>query len=408
MKNLGIKISLFINYFVFAILLNSVGAVILQVQRNFEVSKSAASILEGFKDLPIAIVSFLVASFLPKLGYKKAMLIALFLVTFTTLIMPFANDFWFFKLQFFVVGISFALIKVSVFATIGLITNSDKEHASFMSTLEGTFMIGVLLGNLLFSVFIDDANPKSAVWLNVYWILAGLSTLAFLLLLFAKLDESGTKVEGRSSKEDFFAMLKMVVMPLVLIFVVSVFLFVLIEQSFQTWTPTFYTDILKVPASMGIQAGAILAGAFAIGRFGAGFVLKKVHWIYVVSFCIVMCAVVVLLTLPLTKGIVVGENTTWFNAPFVAYLFPLMGIFLAPIYPAINSVILSSLPKHMHSSMSGLIVVFSALGGTTGSIITGHVFEKFDGQTAFYFSLIPMTLLLISLQLFNRKNAVKA
>ena len=62
----------------------------------------------------------------------------------------------------------------------------------------------------------------------------------------------------------------------------------------------------------------------------------------------------------------------------------------------------------MHSSMSGLIVVFSALGGTTGSIITGHVFEKFDGQTAFYFSLIPMTLLLISLQLFNRKNAVKA
>jgi fucose permease len=80
----------------------------------------------------------------------------------------------------------------------------------------------------------------------------------------------------------------------------------------------------------------------------------------------------------------------------------LMGIFLAPIYPTINSVILSSLPKYLHSSMSGLIVVFSALGGTTGSIITGHVFESFTGQTAFYLSLIPMTILMICLVFLNK------
>jgi fucose permease len=408
MKNLGIKISLFINYFVFAILLNSVGAVILQVQRNFDVTKSAASILEGFKDLPIAIFSFVVASFLPKLGYKKAMLIALFLVIVTTFIMPFANDFWFFKLQFFVVGVSFALIKVSVFATIGLITDNEKDHSSFMSILEGTFMVGVLLGNLLFSLFIDDANPKSSFWLNVYWILGVLSIFAFVLLLFTKLDEKGSKIEGRSTTDDFMEMIKMIVMPLVLIFVISVFLYVLIEQSFQTWTPTFYKDIIKVPASMSIQAGAVLAGAFAIGRFGAGFALKKFHWIKVVSFCIIMSAVVVLITIPLTHDLESTVNISWFNAPFVVYLFPLMGVFLSPIYPAINSVILSSLPKHMHSSMSGLIVVFSALGGTTGSIITGHVFDWFDGQTAFYFSLLPMLLLLISLQIFNKKNAISS
>jgi predicted MFS family arabinose efflux permease len=38
--------------------------------------------------------------------------------------------------------------------------------------------------------------------------------------------------------------------------------------------------------------------------------------------------------------------------------------------------------------------VFSALGGTTGSIITGHVFEAYGGQTAFYFSLIPVIILI--------------
>ncbi len=402
MKNLGIKISLFLNYFVFAILLNSVGAVILQVQRNYEVTKSAASILEGFKDLPIAFASFFLASFLPKFGYKKSMLTGLLLVSVFCFLMPFADDFWYFKMLFFVIGVSFALIKVTTYATIGLVTENEKEHSSFMSSLEGFFMVGVLLGNVLFSLFIDDLNPKSTMWLNVYWVLGGLSVLAFLLMLTAKLDERKAVAENRSLKEDFSGMLKMIVLPLVLVFIASVFLFVLIEQSFQTWTPTFYEDILKVPASMSIQAGAVLAGAFAIGRFAAGFLLKKIYWFYLVVGCLIGCALMVLLSLPLSKGIEVTETVTWLNAPLVVYLFPLMGIFLAPIYPTINSVVLSALPKHMHSSMSGLIVVFSALGGTTGSIITGNVFEHFDGQTAFYMSLIPMGLMLVALWYFNR------
>lgn len=479
MRN-SIKLSLYINYFVFAILLNSVGAVILQVQRNFDVSKSAASVLEGFKDLPIAFVSFLVASFLPRYGLKKSMLIGLGLVSVFCFVMPFASDFWYFKMLFLTIGISFALIKVTVYATIGLITEGTKGHSSFMSSLEGVFMIGVLLGNVLFSLFIDDANAKSAFWLNTYWVLGGLSLLAFSLLLKANLDETkalkegehridgksllgmifgskvfrivvltivvlfasgylfplleeqiegedtmfwvklairllvvfgawfairGVKRSGKSLNQvdgDFFDLFKLIALRLVVVFIFGVFLFVLIEQSFQTWTPTFYEDILKVPASMSIQAGAVLAGAFAIGRFAAGFALKRIKWFYVVMVCVLGCAAVVLVSLPLTKGLNIDENVTWLSAPLVAYLFPLMGVFLSPIYPSINSVILSSLPSYMHSSMSGLIVVFSALGGTTGSIITGNVFEAFDGQTAFYMSLIPMALLLVALFFLKR------
>lgn len=402
MQNLKIKISLFLNYFVFAILLNSVGAVILQVQRNFDVNKSNASILEGFKDLPIAICSFLLASFLPRVGYKKSMLIALALVSIASFVMPLANAFWYFKLLFFIVGISFALIKVTVFATIGLITTDNKQHSSFMSLLESVFMIGVLLGNVLFSKFIDDANPKSTTWLHVYWILGALSILAFLLLLTSKLDERGAQISSNTLTQDAIGMFKLIASALVLVFIFCVFLYVLIEQSFQTWTPTFYKDILQVPASMSIQAGAVLAGAFAIGRFLAGILLRYFQWIKITLCCIICCAAIVLIVLPLTKGIIAAPNTTWLNAPFIAYLFPLMGIFLAPIYPTINSVILSSLPKHLHSAMSGLIVVFSALGGTTGSIITGHVFQSFSGQTAFYFSLIPMGLLVVMLFVFNK------
>jgi predicted MFS family arabinose efflux permease len=52
--------------------------------------------------------------------------------------------------------------------------------------------------------------------------------------------------------------------------------------------------------------------------------------------------------------------------------------------------------------MSGLIIVFSAIGGTCGSLITGTIFDWYGGQTAFYFTLLPITILVISLFVFNR------
>src|SRR3546814_12775252 len=75
---------------------------------------------------------------------------------------------------------------------------------------------------------------------------------------------------------------------------------------------------------------------------------------------------------------------------------------MAPIYPAIVSVVLSALPRPQHAAMTGLIVVASALGGTTGSMITGLVFGSFGGQTAFYLSLLPMAAIAVTLWSFQR------
>src|SRR3954463_2083425 len=100
MKNHRILFALFLIYFVFAILLNSVGTVILQVISNYQVSKSSASVLEGFKDIPIAVVSFLVASFLPRFGYKNAMMVALAIVTGACVAMPLLPSFLVTKLLF--------------------------------------------------------------------------------------------------------------------------------------------------------------------------------------------------------------------------------------------------------------------------------------------------------------------
>src|SRR5436190_16170513 len=95
-----IKLSLFLNYFVFAILLNSVGTVILQVQMHYGVSESSASVLEAFKDLSIALVSFMVASYITRIGYKNAMLFALGFVGLVCLLMPSLGSFAMTKVLF--------------------------------------------------------------------------------------------------------------------------------------------------------------------------------------------------------------------------------------------------------------------------------------------------------------------
>ncbi|NNE29096.1 MAG: MFS transporter, partial [Saprospiraceae bacterium] len=181
MKSQAIKLSLYINYFVFAILLNSVGIVMLKSQNVYGVGEVQASILELFKDLPIAIVSFLIASFLPRIGYKKAMLAGLAIVTFACIGMYFGNSFNAAKLLFAAVGVSFALIKVSVYSSIGLVTNNEKEHNSLMSSIEGVFMFGIALAYFLFPAF--NTEGVRDAWLNVYWLLAGLCVLSFLFLL---------------------------------------------------------------------------------------------------------------------------------------------------------------------------------------------------------------------------------
>jgi MFS transporter, FHS family, glucose/mannose:H+ symporter len=412
MNNLRVKLSLFLNYFVFAILLNSVGTVILQVQNNFDISKGSASVLEAFKDLSIAITSFLIASYVNKLGYKRTMLIALGLVTIICLVIPSVQTFLMTKMLFAAAGIGFAMIKVSVFATLGLVTKGEKEHLSLMNFLESFFMIGVLCGSLLFGSMVDNENPKSTEWFNAYYVLGGLAAIAFLLLFTTRLDESQIKEaeKAKSFTDDFGDMLKLIVIPLVFVFIFCAFFYVLIEQSVMSWLPTFNKDVLKLSTSLSIQIPVILTGSIALGRFLAGIVLRKIDWLYVLVICLLCAGAIVLITVPLTKNITGAPANSLADVPIVAFAFPVIGLFLAPIYPAINSVILSNLPKHKHSSMSGLIVVFSALGGTTGSIITGNIFGAYGGQTAFYFSLIPIAILILLLFAFKwlQKKSGKA
>ena len=386
--------------------MNSVGIVILKSQKNYGVDEVQASILEAFKDMPIAIVSFFIASFLPRIGFKKAMLIGLALVTIACISMHYGNSFDNAKILFATVGVSFALIKVSVYSLIGTVTKNQKEHNALMSSIEGVFMIGIALAYFLFPAFNNENDPNS--WLNVYWFLAALSFASFAFLFFTKFEEPKI-ASGQNFKDDFLQMFKLIAKTLTVVFVISVFLFVMIEQGILSWLPTFNTKVLHLPENISIMMASILAISLAVGRLIAGIITQKVNWIWVLTFCIIAAMLIVIFVLPKVVGLEVKNINTLSDIPLIGFAFPLIGLFIAPIYPLLNSIVLSALPKNLQSSMTGLIVIFSALGGTLGSRITGWLFKNESPEKAFYFTLIPMSLLLISffiLKKITEKNEI--
>lgn len=405
----GVFVSLICSYVVFAILLNSVGTVILQSIDSFGITKTQASVLEGFKDLPIAIVSFFLASSLPRFGYKKALITALSIVTVSTLLMPIVGSFLMTKLLFLSVGVSFALTKISVYAMLGEISTNSKDHAAKMNTLEGFFMLGVLAGYWLFSLFINEHNPAATDWLNVYWLLSAICVVALIVTVMSPFPQSTEHNHAEESvMESFLAMLKLTLLPFVVMFVACAFFYVVIEQGVGTWLPTFNKSVLGLSNQLSVQITSIFAACLAIGRLSAGIVLKRIDWFPFLITCILAMAVLLLLVIPLTTETPPEIITNWSQIPNAAFLLPLIGLFMSPIYPAINSVVLSALPKTKHAAMTGLIVIFSALGGTLGSLATGIIFDNFDGQTAFYFMLLPMAILLGCLVMYHRFIPAKA
>ena len=397
--------AMILTYVGFAMLLNSVGTVILQSISSFGVTKPQASTLEGFKDITIALVPFATASYLARIGLRKALIGALLLAIAACLVMPMLGSFGAAQLHFAMVGAAFAVAKVAVYSMIGFVTAGPRQHASLTSLIEGMFMLGVLASYWVFSAFID---PTGLRWLNAYWVLAGIVALALALLLSSRVDEAPAGEEPAVPEAaPFRAMLRLAALPLVLVFVLCAFVFVVIEQGIGTWLPTFNNEVLHLPAQMSVQAASLFAACIALGRFGAGAVMARFDWYPVLNACLILLAALIILVLPLADGLSPRPIAGWGDAPVAAFLFPLIGFALAPIYPTIISVMLSAMPGRQHPPLMGLVVVFSALGGTTGSVITGQLFAHLDGRTAFTLMLVPTAILGIGLFLLRRQIAVK-
>ena len=182
-----VKTALLINYAVFSMFLNLLSIFIMQSMAIYHASAASAGALESYQNLTQAAMAFIAFSFLIKLGYKRAMVITLFIMTIVCLFMPILNTYWAIKMFLVIVGISFVLVKISIYASVGIICTTENGHVRFIVLLEGRYMLAGVVSMWIFSEFIRYAPEQ---WMYGFWVLGIFSLLAGLLWLIVPLDES--------------------------------------------------------------------------------------------------------------------------------------------------------------------------------------------------------------------------
>jgi fucose permease len=247
----------------------------------------------------------------------------------------------------------------------------------------------------VFAAFIDNSRPESTSWANAYLVLALLMAVAFALLFTTKLDESQVRADvSQPTFLPFLEMLRLAVTPMVITLGFLVISCVVVEQGLMNWLPSFNTAVMHFSPKLGIQLAGVNAVWLIAGRLCTGFVLRRVSWYPVLVICVASTAVILIVALLLKSEPSVATVNRWSDAPLTAWLLPVTGFFIGPIFPVIHSAALMSLPVARHSTLASLSVVFSSSAAAIGTALLGVVFQYYGGVAALYTLLIPMAVML--------------
>nr|WP_267454059.1 MFS transporter [Chryseobacterium sp. GM_Chr_3] len=368
------------------------GIIILQLSEA-KITYEKLGFLESFKDLPIAFISLFAVNFISKTGTKKSLILALTIVGICSCILPFVEVFWFYKLWFAIIGTCFALGKICVFGIIRNNISEEKSLAKTMNNVEASFMIGIFVVNTGFGWLISSEYSE-------YWKFGflGISVISFItIILFSRLQISEPqKTENKGIISDLLK----VVNKTVLLFLGVIFCIVFVEQSFNSWLPSFYKNHLKVNSFFALQATSFLALFSYTGRTITANIIHKFSLSRYYKTSLVLIVIVL--------GVILGIQFLHSkDSGVLLFLFPVIGLFLSPLYPVVNSKMIALVDKEKINLFTSLIVIFSSLGSSVSSIIMSILFGK--GLLDYYSLYILFAVILlftISLIYFNtvKKN----
>lgn len=355
-----ISLPLKLTFLIFSMVLNCMGIVILQLSEA-KITYEKLGFLESFKDLPIALISLFAVNFISRFGTKKSLILALTIVGICSLILPFVEVFWFYKLWFAIIGTCFAIGKICVFGIIRNNISDEKSLAKTMNNVEASFMIGIFVVNTGFGWLISSDYSR-------FWKFGFISIsviCAITIFLFSRLEISEP---AKEKKENVFREVSKIINPLVIIFLAVIFSIVFVEQSFNSWLPSFYKNHLKVNSFLALQASSFLAVFSYTGRTITANIIHQ----FSLSKYYILCLFLIVFVLLTIIGI---QFYVTDNSKILLFLFPIIGLVLSPLYPVINSKMIAQIDKEKANLFTSLIVIFSSLGSSVSSIIMSILFQ---------------------------------
>lgn len=363
---------------------------VLQAVNYYHVSNASAGSLESFQNITQVVLSFIAFSVLLSLGYKRTMLTILILMSTLCLAMPFLNYYWILKVYLIFLGFALVFLKIGIYSSVGLVTNSQKNHAFFVAIIETTWMVGSVIGMWILSSYLHHIN-----WLYAFWLFAIFGWVNVFLWLIAPLNESALTTEkNKKISEQLADIGRLCKNKLIISFIVIAFVAGLVEQGVNAWLPAFYREVINLPSNFSVQLASLLLLSMALGRVIIIFLLNYLRWDKILLIFYGIGAIFLIVVLGMT-GHHSNVISSWSQIPLEAMLLPLIGIFIAPTSPLLNSTILSTFPQAKHSLVMTIITIFGALTGSIAARLLGELFDVFGGVLAFKLTTI-MPLIIVA------------
>lgn len=365
-KKRSIPFYLMLSFIVFSMLLNSLSIIILQFSHHHQQSYTGLGFLEFFKDIPIALVSVFLVDYIKKRSYFNSLAISLIISAVCSFSIPFLTEFWFLKIWFILIGVSFSIGKICVFSIIKNISDNEKEFSKNMNFTESSFMLGIFLVNMEFALIISSKYRE--FWKFGFWLVGIISVYAAYQLFKSKNNAEESEEIKPINATDTVNFLTLFDYRS-LTFYLIIFLIAFTEQIFNSWLPAFYKHTLNTNSFFALQSSSFLALFSFAGRLLAGKSVAKIPPIKYFFVCIISGIILISLVHFL------GQDSDVKSKILIA-AFPLVGIFIAPLYPLINSIFLSSYSESKVSKIVAVIILFTSLGASSGSISTAYIFKK--------------------------------
>ena len=279
----------FATFFVISFLTNILGPIIPDIIGSFHVSLTTAAFLPFAFFIAYGVFS-IPAGFLVELwGERKVMVVSFALALAGALCFALFPAYGVATVSLFLIGASMAALQVAInpllrvaggeehFAFNSALAQLIFGSASFVSPQVYSYMVQHLRNpssarNFVVSI-LSRLVPSSLPWVSMYWIFSGVIALMLLVLWaarFPKVERTGEEQAGAAAM--YGCLLRK---PLVLLFFVSVFLYVGSEQGTADWMSQFLSQYHGYdPHTVGATAVAWFWGLLTAGC-GLGMLLLK-------------------------------------------------------------------------------------------------------------------------------------
>ena len=356
-----LKALVFAMFAMFAMTTDSVGTVIPQVIREFELGLTAGGSFQYATMSGIAVSAIALGFLADRLGRKTTILIGLSLFGLGSVLFAAGHDFLFFVTLLFVSGLGIGIFKAGALALIGDLSRSTREHARTMNLIEGFFGVGAIIGPAIVAYLLQ----VGASWTWVY-LIAG--AMCGVLILGSALARFPRPVIVRQEPTSPTEAMRLAADPTALFFGVALMLYVGAEAAIYVWAPTYLADYSGSWVSLAAYAVSIFFILRAVGRFLGVWLLARMNWTTVLLVCSGAMALLFWIAVIGGRGVAI-------------FALPATGIFMSVLYPTINSTGISCFDKGRHGSVAGLLLFFTCVSAVFAPLAMGALGDWLGDST---------------------------